>query len=257
MKTVTVPRREFRLPPRKRSREEMKYLQLWKEACAAQGWKAHDRELRMRIHTRLFGSPISSTVFRHHHFDRTIKLFKLLANSVDLDSAIEVVGYENHDSAQADHQPIIRPGRTFPHRDHPSKYEAETSVDDPGERRRCVYVIGRLFRPDDIDDIKRDLFATARPWDELDIPDLIQLRDTLKSRLGAWLTAAKKEPFPNKLIGIEIAGGKGPSGYISNKEIISRLLKIGKPVNITNRKHLAERREAIMEPGLFDKGDPF
>ncbi|HEX4084334.1 MAG TPA: hypothetical protein VHY22_05450 [Chthoniobacteraceae bacterium] len=220
---------------RKRTPEELKYLALWRDACLAQGWKSGDRELRMRIHTRLFGAPISSTGFSHAHFDRAIKLFKLLANSTDLDAAIELVGYEAHDAAQATHQPVIRPGKKFPQRRHASIYEQETRTNDPGERRRCVYVISRLFDPPYIDKIKRDLFSTARPWDELDIPDLAHLRDILRTRLSKWLTAAKQDPRAQETLGIDLASRnpRSPSGIASNAELIKRLLKRGKPVQMT------------------------
>jgi hypothetical protein len=214
--------------------EEKKYRQLWRAACIAQGWKQSDRDRRMAVHVCLFGSPISSTEFKHHHFDRTIALFRLLANSVNLDAAIATVQYENHDAAQARHRPVIQPGQTFPDRDYASKYEKETRVDDPGERKRCVYKISRLFAPALVDQVKRDIIQTARPWDDLDLPDLILLRDRLNSYLGTWLTKAKREPDAAKLVGIPVRGDDGL--VLSNKELIKRLLKRGIPVAITGRK---------------------
>jgi hypothetical protein len=263
--TATFNKRQLRTGSKELSPVEAKYWRMWKAACAAQNWKQSDRDLRMEVHRRTLGAPFSLTEFKPCHFDRIFPLFKLLADSIDLDAALKVVQFENHDAAQATHEPVIKLGKKYREAEpgrgiiprRASRYEKETRADDPGERKRCVYVIGRLFRAEDIEQIKADLFSTSRPWDELDIPDLIMLRDTLCNRLGTWLTAAKKQPFPEKLIGIEVAGGKGPSGLISNKEIIKRLLKHGIPVAITSRKHLAERLDAIMAPGLFDEEDPF
>lgn len=234
--------------------EEKKYHQLWRAACIAQGWNQSDRDRRMAVHVCLFGSPISSTEFKHHHFDRTIALFRHLANSIDLDRALEMVRYENHDAAQATHKPVIRAGLGFPDRDYPSKYEKETSVDDPGERKRCVYKISRLFAPALVDQVKRDIVQTARQWDDLELPDLILLRDRLNSYLGTWLTKAKREPDAAKLVGVPVRGDDG--NVLSNKELIKRLLKRGIVVNITNRQHLEKRRQAIMEPTLFDVEEP-
>jgi hypothetical protein len=230
MSAATKPQRVPKASRRELTPEQRKYWQLWREACTAQGWNQNDRAQRMAVHHRLFGAPISLTEFRHQHFDRAIPLFRHLSSAVDLDAAIALVQFEDHDAAQAKHQPVVRPGRNNPDRAHPRKYEDATAVDDPGQRRRCLYVLSRLFEPALLTEISRDLFSTAKPWDELTIPQLLLLRDTLKSRLGKWLTRAKEGgPGHDQLAGLQTRTG-------SNVQLIEALVKRGTPIRLVKER---------------------
>jgi hypothetical protein len=165
---------------------------------------------------------------------------ELLIKDTDLDAAIELVAYENHAAALAIHQPVISPGKKYRSRGQTrafaSKYEQMPNQDDPGERRRIVYVISRLFEPPLVKKMVADLFHTSREFRDLPLSQLILLRDLLKSRLGKWLTAVKDgAPGLDQLRAIPLCNpitGR-PS---SNKDIIKALLKRGNPIRMEREK---------------------
>jgi hypothetical protein len=226
------------------------------------GKEERDAE-RSRITESLFGKLISWSEFTEHHIDRMKRHLMVIVDGADLDSAIEVVRYEERDRAVAAHIPVPRPGkrqyslRGGPRR-HASIYEKIAPADDPGERRRLIWFVSHLFDESYIRRFACDIDGVTE-WRDLPLPQLAALRDVLANRLSSWLTHAKQQPHAEQLIGVNIASSnpRSPTGIASNKDLIHRLLDRGKPVSLISRKQLKDRRHAVIEPALFEAEQPF
>lgn len=173
----------------------------------------------------VFGEARSWTSFGDPEVDRIKIALENRIDDLNLGAAIEGNSYEAHDAAQAAHLPVVRPGKAasrkpYPRR-HASRYEAETAVDDPGHRRRLVYWISRLFSPAYIRRVAGDLHRTA-DWESLQVPQLMLLKDTLKNRLGKWLTRHKDgHDFG---FSIQSRNPRSTTGVLTNEELIVELL---------------------------------
>ncbi len=183
---------------------------------------------RAELTLAVFGAPRSWTSFGQPEVDRMKGALQQRLGEFNLTAAIEGDSYEAHDAAQAAHVPVVRPGKvesrkSYPRR-HASRYEAETAVDDPGRRRRLVYWVSRLFSPAYIRRVAGDLHDTAK-WESLAIPQLMLLKDTLKNRLGKWLTRHKEcHDFG---FSIQSRNPRSTTGLLTNEELIAELLGRG------------------------------
>lgn len=194
----------------------------------ARATRADANELRAEITVQVFGGPRSWATFRDPEVDRMKVALQLRLDDLDLNASIADEQYRAHDAAQAAHVPTVRPGQAQQRRKEPrrwaSRYERETAVDDPGRRRRLVYWISRLFAPPYIRRVAGDQFGTT-DWQGLPLPQLMLLKDTLKSRLSKWLTKHKeKHDF-----GFSIASRnpRSTTGLLTNEEVIAELLERG------------------------------
>ena len=161
-------------------------------------------------------------------------------DELNLGAIMEGDQYRAHDAAQAEHTPAVRPGkaelrkaerRKQQPRSRASRYELETPEDDPGRRRRLVYWISRLFAPAYIRRVVGDLCGTI-DWEALPIPRLLLLKDTLKNRLGKWLTRHKENHdfgFP-----IHSRNPRSTTGLLTNEELIAELLVRGICLDLTD-----------------------
>lgn len=178
-------------------------------------------ELRPQLTAAEFGAARSWAAFGDAEVDRMKAALKQRMDELNLDAIIEGEQYHAHDAAQAAHVPAK--GRRQPRR-FAGRYERMTDVDDPGERRRAVYWISRLFSPPYIRRVVGDLFATTE-WEALTMPRLLHLKDTLKNRLGKWLTKHKeKHDF-----GFSIASRnpRSRTRLMTNEALIGELLARG------------------------------
>lgn len=206
-----------------------KYFLELNRVCKAKGWKASDA-VRHAITRQALGRDLSSSEFKPSHWDRIFATMALLADSTDLDAAILAAALENHDAAQAAHVPEVKPGKRNPNRRHASEYEKLTEADEPGERKRLLWFINRLFQPAYIESIARDLYDDV-VWEELPIPKLLNLQHTLRNRLSKWLTTAKHRPYTYNLPDAPVAV-RSVTGMPTNEAYITALLERGTPVNL-------------------------
>jgi hypothetical protein len=180
---------------------------------------------REQITIEVFGEPRSWAAFGDREVDRMKPALQALVRALELAPRIESEAYRTHDAAQAAHVPAVRPGKRERAKPEPrpwaSRYEARTAANDPGERRRLIYWIGRLFDTGYIRSLARGLDDTA-DWESLPIPDLLALKDTLKNRLGKWLTR-HKETYD---FGFSITSRnpRSTTGLLTNDEVIAELL---------------------------------
>ncbi len=176
---------KFKLTP-----HERKYFQMWRNVCIAKCWKQGDDSKRHAVHILALGEDKTHKAFTNCDWDRVYAALKTLADTEDLDALIEQNAYEIKDQAQKTHRPVPNPGqktrKANRQRTWSSKYERMSRQDDPGERKRLLYVITRLFDEPFITFISRDRFDRA-DWRILDIPDLTELRDILKTRLEQFI----------------------------------------------------------------------
>jgi hypothetical protein len=212
-----------------------KYFLELNRVCKAKGWKATDK-LRHAITRQALGYDLSSSEFKPSHWDRIFATMALMADSTDLDAAILSAALQEHDSAQAAHVPQVKPGKKRPGRKYPSQYENLTEADEPGERKRLIWFITALVQPAYIESIARDLYDDV-VWEELTIPKLKNLQHTLRNRLSAWLTDAKKaEGFLQKYnLEHVYFSPRSPYPWPSNEACINELLKVGKPVDLREK----------------------
>ena len=165
-----------------------------------------------------------------------------------------------HDAARHAHVPETKPGKRFyklrnteqaedrrkaalaARLARPSRYEETTPVDDPGERKRLVYFIGRLFEPALIRHFSRNLDDTAA-WEELPIPQLLALRDVLRNRLSKWLTKNKE----THRFGFSTAATnpRSRTGIKTNDEIIGILLDRGQKIDMRAAAPVREETEPV------------
>lgn len=203
-------------------------------ARLAKGRSPIERELlRERVTLDVFGGRRSWSAFGNAEVDRMKAALQSRLRETDLAPAIESGAYHTHDEAQAAHVPVVRPGRRErakpqPRR-HASRYEAETAADDPGRRRRLVFWIGGLFDAGYIRAVCVDLEDTT-DWDALPIPQLLALKDTLKNRLGKWLTRNKE--LYDFGFSIRSRNPRSTTGLLTNEEVIGELLSRGLRVDI-------------------------
>jgi hypothetical protein len=199
---------------------------LFARLAKERGWDGARREVeREKLTVEAFGSALSWSTFDNREVDRMKAV--LNAELGNLEGMIAVAKFNKHDAAQAAHRPQVIPGRRHPARAWASRYESETNEDDPGERRRLLYVIGQLFEPSLIRAIAVDLYDAA-DWQSLSLPKLTALRDLLMARLSKFLTRVKKGELPCDL-GIPLfdpATGRP----VSNLNLIGALQRWGKPV---------------------------
>lgn len=190
-------------------------------------------DLRDSMTLAEFGGPRSWATFGDPEVDRMKIALKRRINELNLDAIIEGEQYHAHDEAQAHHVPEVRPGKAAQRkaqRQHvsprrwASRYERETDEDDPGRRRRLVYWIGRLFAPAYIHRVCGDQFATL-DWEALPLPRLLLLKDTLKNRLGKWLT--KHKETHDFGFSIRSRNPRSRTGLLTNEELIRELLERG------------------------------
>lgn len=189
--------------------------------------RADAEALRAEITAEVFGGPRSWATFKDPEVDRMKVALKQRIDDLDLNAIIEDSQYHAHDEAQAGHVPAVHPGQAQQRRKEPrrraSRYERETAVDDPGRRRRLVYWSTRLFAPPYIRRVAGDQFRTT-DWQALPLPRLL-LKDTLKNRLGKWLTQHKEKHdfgFP-----IASRNPRSTTGMLTNEELIAELLDRG------------------------------
>jgi len=219
---------------------------MWKAVCARWGWRTGDNALRHAVTVQALGMERSSNDFSPRDWDRIFAQLAILQDDLDLAAQIERIAYTQHDAAQAAHVPEVQPGKPRrqgqPARTTPSRYERTTRTEDPGERRRLLWFISRLFQPELIRHLSVDLYDLAA-WEDLDIPRLTQLRDALRNRLSKWLTRAKLDPRAHGLPrGVPVAPGSR-TGRPTNEAYITALLARGIPVD--------------MRDDLPEEGDPF
>lgn len=215
------------------SKTDRKYFATWRDVCRVRGWKSDNDSIRYAFH-RSIDVPESHLQFTLAHWDRVFPQLKLLLDPDNLNAALKVVSYLNHDAAQAAHVPVVAPGKPRRKNAAPrrwaSRYERITDVDDPGERKRLRYVIERLFEPRLIDAICRDRWERS-DWQDLPLPQLTELRDLLKARLSKFITKVKQGKvtydFPFSIITNTETGL-----YYSNAWIIATLLHRGVPVRM-------------------------
>jgi hypothetical protein len=214
---------------------EGKYWRLWRDVCGVRGWKSGDSSIRHAMHRAALGEYKSHLLFTHADWDRVFPQLQLLLDPDNLDAALAVVNYINHDAAQATHQPVVTPGKprrkTYELRARPSRYERITEVDDAGERRRLCYVVSRLFEPRLIDHVCRDRWDRS-DWQDLPLPQLTELRDLLKTRLSKFITKVKQGKI-NYEFGFSIVNKDTYREFLSNADIITRLLQRGAPVRMS------------------------
>lgn len=190
---------------------------------------------RERITVEVFGRARSWSEFGDPEVDRMKQALLARLDPANIRAGVAVVQYEERDAAQAAHEPDVRSGR---HRRRPrsyaSRYEQHSEADDPGERQRLCWFIGRLFQPDYIRAICTDRWDTAA-WKEMPLPQLIELRDLLRQRLSKWLTRHKASHD----FGFSIASRnpRSISGLLTNEELISELLQRGVPVPLQEPHH--------------------
>lgn len=231
-------------------------------AKVARGLGPAAREIeREKLTVEVFGRARSWSTFTHGDVDRMKAALETRRREHDLAPRIEAGAYRTHDAAQAAHVPVVRLGKrerakSFP-RHHASRYEQQTPVDDPGARRRLVFWIGRLFEPAYIRSLVVDLDDTA-DWESLPIPQLLALKETLKNRLGKWLTRHKE----HYAFGFNIAsrnprstteaaegnrGGRkgGRAGLLTNDELIGELLSRGLRVDMREETARAEDEPSL------------
>jgi hypothetical protein len=177
---------------------ERKYFYEIGLTCRRLGWKVCD-ETRHAIGRAALGEFKSHKVFTAGDYDRVFKKLIELRNPNNISAVMDVLAFVNHDVAQARHLPVVKPGKPKRKygsggkpalRRYPSQYEMTTEVDDPGARKRRIYVIERLFAPALVDKVCFDRWQ-VRDWRELDLPQLTELRDLLKARLGKFITKVK------------------------------------------------------------------
>lgn len=203
-------------------------------ARLARGRGPAEREmLRAEITREVFHGERSWSTFGDHEVDRMKAALTAKLRAPNLGAEMEAGAYRTHDAAQAAHVPAVQPGKQERAKPQPrtwaSRYERETAADDPGTRRRMVYWIGGLFDAGYIRTLVVDLDDTA-DWDALPIPRLMELKDTLKNRLGKWLTR-HKEHYD---FGFSIASRnpRSTTGLLTNDELIAELLHRGVRVDI-------------------------
>jgi hypothetical protein len=210
-----------------------KHFAEWRDVCQVRGWSSSDRALRHAVYQAALGEDKDWQHFNDADWDRVFARLKRLLDPDDLNAVMEVERYINHDVAQANHEPVVQPGkprgRTYELRSTPSRYERKTEVDDPGERKRRVYGISRLFEPRLIDSICRDRWDRS-DWQDMPLPQLTELRDLLKNRLGKFITKVKQGRI-NYDFGFAL-NNPATGRDFSNGDIIARLLKRGVPVRM-------------------------
>lgn len=223
--------------------------------CRRLGWKVCD-ETRHAIGRWALGEFRSHKLFSAGDYDRIFKKMVELRNPHNISAVMDVLAFVNHDVAQARHVPVVRPGKprrkSDPPRTRPSPYERMTEVDDSGERKRLVYVIGRLFMPPLIDQVFcerwHDLWDRNRDWREMPLPELTEVRDLLKARLSKFITKVKtgriRHDFGFSLFNPD-TGRDFP-----NKEIIAILLRRGEPVDMRDKQVFdkIEKLELVEDP---------
>lgn len=232
---------------------ERKYFYEVALTCRRLGWKVCD-ETRHAIGRWALGDFGSHKLFTAGDYDRIFKKLIELRDPNNISAVMDVLAFVNHDVAQAAHVPVVKPGKPRrsqqPPRRYASQYERMTEVDDPGARKRRVYVISRLFSPSLIDQIYsdrwHDLWDRKRDWRELPLPHLTDLRDLLKSRLGKFITKVKTGAIDYDF-GFSLFNPETGRDF-PNDAIIAILLRRGRPVDMrkqVNRQkletHLPER----------------
>lgn len=210
--------------------------------CRRLGWKVCD-ETRHAIGRWALGEFRSHKLFTAGDYDRIFKKMVELRNPLNISAVMDVLAFVNHDVAQARHVPVVRPGKPRrsqqPPRRRPSQYERMTAVDDSGERKRLVYVIGRLFTPPLIDQVFcdrwRHLWDRNRDWREMPLPELTELRDLLKARLSKFITKVKTGRIRHDF-GFSLFNPNTGRDF-SNAAIIALLLRRGEPVDMRERQN--------------------
>lgn len=190
---------------------------------------ANADQFRAQLTADVFGAPRSWATFTDPDVDRIKVALQRRIDGLNLGAIIRECEYRAHDEAQAELVPVVRTGRQREKRGkrprrYASRYEQETEVDDPGRRRRLAYWISRLFAAAYIRKVAGDLCGAA-DWVALPMPQLLLLKDTLKNRLGKWLTRHKeKHDFG---FSIHSRNPRSTTGLLTNEELIAELLVRG------------------------------
>jgi hypothetical protein len=129
-------------------KQEYKYFTLWRQACEKQGWSSSDNEKRHEIHVQAMGFDMSHKFMENREVDRIFTAIRLLIDDTNLDAAIAAVD------------------------------------PDREERKRLVWRIKKLASEGYYRSICVDRFRTTQ-WDDLNVSQLTQLRNTLANRMAA------------------------------------------------------------------------
>lgn len=147
-------------------------LDRWPAACHAQGWDKNDRPLRLRIISQAIG--------------RWVKSMNELNATTDIDKLYAHLGM------------LVSDVQLTVETDHPEFGEIRR------QKHLVLHLALQLGRPY-ADSIMRDKFGHAR-LDDLTLPQLTQLRDTLNARRFSKARAAKnasltsEEQFPDQVV---------------------------------------------------------
>lgn len=138
--------------------------------------------LRKGAYIYAFGKSKSLTAFDNDELDRTLNVFALLINPVNLEAVTERLAYENYDRAM----------RSRAERKRLGIESDERLPDHPGERKRHLW-FARSVNADYLRAILRDRFHGRRPED-LSLGQLRELTRTLKNRPHANRPTTRRHP---------------------------------------------------------------